>query len=137
MVSIDVKLLLLIVALTIVVSVMGTLAALQLVAVAVRRRRERLRIRKERPPVAPSPTEAEQTVQIPRVPSFGTPRRAVYYAREYVEPLLCAGTGCGHAMLQDGQEFYDIPLPSEGPDAALAVCLPCAHRHPFREDLRG
>jgi hypothetical protein len=77
------------------------------------------------------PAQRPMRPLVVNVPSFGAPAKVVYRRADYGdEPLRCSGDRCGHHLLADGETFYEIPLPENGPGAMVAVCLPCGDAAP-------
>jgi hypothetical protein len=60
------------------------------------------------------------------LPRFGLPVLITYSRAMFEGPLRCAGEGCGHRFIRDGEEFYEVPVTNREPGAILPVCRDCS-----------
>lgn len=62
------------------------------------------------------------------VPTFGKPVLQVYHVADYNPQLIC--TEC-KILMQEGDDFYEIPIPNAEPDNFIAVHLACERQNVY------
>lgn len=75
-------------------------------------------------------TEADEPKRLVKVtvPTFGKPELKVYHAPDFVIPLQC--TDCKR-NLQEGDDYYEIPVMNAEPGSVTAVHLGCERKNVY------
>jgi hypothetical protein len=69
------------------------------------------------------------------VPTFGKPELKVYHPADFVEPLQCADPDC-EQDLQEGDDYYEIPISNAPVGSAVAVHLRCERKNQYGKRVK-